>query len=92
MEPKMILSGLEDLAERLGLKIRYEGLGDDEVEVRSGRCRLKGEEIILMDRRLDTAGRIEVLRQALGRTDLTGIYVKPYLRAFLEGEGDGGTD
>jgi hypothetical protein len=84
MDQRMILAGLEDLAERMGLKVRYERLGDDEVNVRSGRCRLRGEEIILMDRRLRPAGRIEILRRELGSMDLADIFIKPYLRAILE--------
>ena len=89
MDLRLILSGLEDLAERMGLRVRYERLEDDEVEVRSGRYRLRGEDILLMDRRLEPAARIKVLRTELLGMNLAGIYIKPYLRAFLE---EGGQD
>ena len=83
MNPKLILLGLEQTAEQLGLKVRYERLGDDEFDVRSGRCRIKGEEILLIDRRLDQAARMEILKTELGRMDLSGIYIKPFLREIL---------
>lgn len=84
MNPRVILSGLEEIAVRLGLKVRYEKLGDDEFEVKSGRFRLQGEDVILLDRRLDVKARIEVISRELARLDLTGIYIKPFLRGFLE--------
>ena len=79
----MILTGLEDLAQRLGLTVRYEGLGDDGLEVNSGRCRLRGEEILLIERRLDQAGRIDVLSRELKKLDLQGVFIRPYLRQWL---------
>jgi hypothetical protein len=86
MKPKVILSGLEQVAEQAGLKVRYERLGDDEFEARSGRCRVRGQEILLIERRLDLAARIEVLVKELGRMDLSGIYIKPFLREILDQE------
>ena len=84
MDPKIILAGLEELAARLGIHVRYERLGDDDNEVRSGRCRLKGEDILLVERGLDPPARVEVLRRALAREDLGGVYIKPNLRRLLE--------
>ncbi|MEW5723380.1 MAG: hypothetical protein AB1896_09755 [Thermodesulfobacteriota bacterium] len=51
----------------------------------SGRCRIKGRDLLLVDRRLDTAARLEVLASELRRMDLGGIYIKPYLRSYLKG-------
>lgn len=81
------MAGLEDLAERLGVRIRYESLGDKEAEVNSGRFRLRGEDVILIDRRLNQAARLEFLCREIREMDLTGIYIKPYLRAILEKAG-----
>jgi len=91
MNPELILAGLEELAAEMGLKVRYENFSEGEVEVHSGRCRLKGENMLIIDRRLKTAGRIEVLLAELKRLDLTDVYMKPYLRALLEGEVPGKT-
>ena len=85
----MLLAGLEETALRLGLTVRYERLGDDQTEVKSGRCRLKGEEFILVDRRLSVTERVEVLSRELKKADLSGIYIKPFLRSLLEEPEDG---
>ena len=52
MEPKTILKDLEDVAERLGWQIRYENLGGEDFDVSSGRYRLRGEKVILIDKRM----------------------------------------
>ena len=83
IDPKLILAELEDLAQRLGLTVRYEKLGDEDTEVHSGRCRLKGEEILLMDKRLTPADRVKILSQELAHQDLSGIYIKPMLKKYL---------
>jgi len=92
MEKRVILKGLEDLAERLGVKVSYERLENDDIEVRSGRYRLRGQNVLLVDRRLDMAGRIDVLRRELRQMNLAAVYVKPYLRAMLEETDEGGPD
>ncbi len=84
MDQKLILAGLEEVAERLGLTVRYERLGDDEFDVKSGRCRLKGRNILMIERRLDLKGRIDVLSRELRPMNLSGIFIKPFLRAVLE--------
>ncbi|MBU2551753.1 MAG: hypothetical protein KKB20_25305 [Proteobacteria bacterium] len=84
MNQTRILNDLEELAERLGLRVRYEKLENGEHEAVSGRYRLRAEEILLIDRRLDPAGRIAVLSRELSRMDLGGVFVKPYLRDLLE--------
>ena len=84
MDPRVMLEDLEQLAQALGLEIRYESLGDDEFAARSGRCRLRGREVILMDRRLMVEARIDLLISELKRMDLGGVWVKPYLRERLD--------
>ena len=84
MDQRLIQTGLEEVAERLGMTIRYERLGDDDFEVKSGRCRLKGRNMLLIERRLDLKERIEVLRRELRPMNLSGIYIKPFLRAVIE--------
>lgn len=84
MDSLTILSGLEEVARRLGLEVRYEALRGDEVDLKSGRCRLKGKEILFIDQTLNLTERINVLVSELARMNLTGIYIKPYLRALLQ--------
>ena len=86
-DPRPLLSGLEQLVARLGIKIRYENLNaEEERSSDGGFCRLREEHIVLIDKRLDDAGRCAVLLRALGQLDLRFIYVPPAIRRLLDTE------
>ena len=79
------LEQLEELAERLGLTIRYEALGreGDPAPVRGGLCRVNDRQIIFVDERLGVMERIVVLAEALGRFDLSEVFVSPAIRRLV---------
>ena len=78
MDPDELLAELERLAERLGVTIRYEPTGG-----RVGRCILHGEMIIVMDRSLPQADRIEGLASALADLDYENLYLPEAVRDLL---------
>lgn len=80
-----ILQQLEELAEALGVKVFYESLNQEEFVVRSGTCTLRGQLMVIIDRRLPTADRIRVLADCLARFDLSTIYLVPAIRELIEG-------
>ena len=84
MEPDKTYQHLEELAEKLGISIRYEDLSGYEFTTRSGLCRIKGELIFIMDASKDLKQRIRSLSECLGKMDLDGIYVVPNIRKLLE--------
>jgi hypothetical protein len=86
MDPKVILAGLEEIARRVGLEIRYEKLEDDEFRMQSGHYRLGNHRVILVEKRLDTNGRIQVLRRELAAVNLDGVFMKPFFRSMLVSE------
>jgi hypothetical protein len=86
MDPKVILAGLEEIARRVGLEIQYEKLDDDEFRMQSGHYRLGDRRVILVEKRLNTAARIEVLRRELGQVNLDGVFMKPLFRSLLVNE------
>ena len=76
---------LKNLAERLGVRVREEVLlREVGYHPRSGMCRVRGEEVLFVDRSLSTADRVAVLTDELRRRDLHGVYVSPALRRLLE--------
>lgn len=83
MQPEKIYQHLEELAEQLGISIRYEDLCDQEVSVRSGLCTVKGRNLYIMDRSKSTSEKIRLLSHCLCRMDLDGIYVLPAVREHL---------
>lgn len=83
MQPEKIYQHLEQLAEKLGISIRYDDLFDQEVPARSGLCTVKGRNLYIMDRSKSTSEKIRLLSQCLCRMDLEGIYVLPAIRELL---------
>lgn len=80
-----LLEELKAAAQRLGFAVREERLlRDVGYHVRSGRCRLRGEQLILLDRALSPRAQVEVLVDELAGCPLDGLYLSPAARALLE--------
>lgn len=78
---KAVLAGLENLAEQLNIKIRYE-----KTQARGGLCRHEGKYQIIIDRKASDEFKIEVITAALKTFDLSGIFISPQIRAVLNAE------
>ena len=84
MDPDLVYEHLENLAEQLGISIVYDDLGDSEVGAASGLCKVKGRNLLIMDRSTDLTERIKVLSGCLGRMELDRVYVMPAIRKLLK--------
>ncbi|HOF05274.1 MAG TPA: hypothetical protein PK175_04880 [Syntrophales bacterium] len=84
MEDKESLNQLEELAARLGMKIRYESLPAPGNMRLGGCCRVKGEEFVIIHRRASLQDKIQIIVDALKRHDLSDVYVLPSLRKMLD--------
>jgi hypothetical protein len=79
---------LKELAKRLGVTVREEVLlREVGYRVRSGACRVRGEDVIFVDRHLAATERIDVLVRALQGRDVEAHYLSPALRQLLERRG-----
>jgi hypothetical protein len=78
-----MLSELETVAERLGIAVRVERLGD-ELGARGGLCRVHGRSLILIDASLSLTDRIAVLTGALSAFDVSLIHMPPVVRARID--------
>jgi len=87
MDERTIIDGLEELAERLGIQIRYEAIRQDEdsANVVGGLCRLKGAYVLIINSRTGAKDRIKALARAVKHFDLDQIYIRPFLRELLDG-------
>ncbi len=85
----VLLDELERLAERVGMKIHYEDLVDEEVRIRGGHCRLYKERLILIDPKSAEVDRLKILIRALKETALDGLYILPAIRELIEGAPEG---
>ena len=92
MELNALLEYLEDLAEKLGVEVVYEQLGDEETAVRGGLCKVNGMYKIFVDRSDSMKRRVELLARSLSLFDTEDVYVLPFVRGILEGAQRAGAD
>jgi len=85
MEPHHLYEQLENLAQQLGIFIRYEDLSDSDAPARSGLCMVRGRHLYIMDSATTLSERIRLLSSCLSQMDLEGRYVLPAIRKVLEG-------
>lgn len=75
MQDQEVLEQLEELVLHLGLELRWE-----EGEFTGGICRLRDQEIFLVNRSLPTLEKIRILCRELSQADLSRTFVLPALR------------
>ena len=80
LQDEQILEALEEVAERLSIKVHYERMKAFEFRVQDGQCKLKGELKIYIDSRHSTKDKVSILAQELGKFNLENIYIPPLLR------------
>ena len=83
-----LLAKLEQLCQSLGVCVRYERLGDDEElpSAQSGLCRLRQDQLLLVDVRFSPADRCRVLAGELRRFDLGAVFLHPAVRRILDSD------
>ena len=74
-----LLKELEELAEKLGVKIRYE-----KTKARGGLCKKNDEFLIIVDKKASSLYKINILTEALKTFDLSDVFLSPKLREHLE--------
>ena len=83
---QLLLQRLKELAEKSGVAVREERLVREVgYHVRSGACRLHGQDVLLLDTGASSAERIEALLDFLAGRDLDGVFVEPDLRRLIQG-------
>jgi len=84
MKEELILEHLERIARSKSIIIRYERLEDGELIIRSGSCRVKDNEYIIVDSRLTLKERIGVIARELRKRNLEDIYMLPLIREIID--------
>ncbi len=80
LKDEQMLKALEEVAERLAVKVHYEKMKAFEFRVEDGSCKLKGEPKIYIDRRRPLQEKISILAQELRKFNLEDIFIPPLLR------------
>ena len=79
MKNKQIFEEFEILGEKLGLRI-IKGKGD----FKGGSCIINNKTVIVINNLKPLEHRLKVLAISFLEHNLDGIYIVPYLRAFIE--------
>ena len=74
-----IYRALEEVADRLGFSVIL-----DTGPFKGGACVLDGNEMIILNSSAPVEQRLQHLAEALGRRDLSRIYLKPAIRSILD--------
>lgn len=91
MEENRLLQELEEIAEKLSIAVRYDDLMGMDFKVKGGLCKLRGRNVIIMDRRMPHGERIDLLVRALRQFDLSSVSMRPYIRLII-GDDSGSED
>jgi hypothetical protein len=82
MDDQQLLDELIRAAARLGVAVRLE-LFETPAVVGGGRCVLRGDHLVLIDRRAPLPDRVRVLARALGDLATETVYMAPAARALI---------
>jgi hypothetical protein len=85
MNNEVILSYLEELAEKLEILVRDENINIDESSSPGGLCRVEEKYVIILNSKATVKEKIQVMIKALQQFDLRDMYIKPVIRELLEG-------
>jgi hypothetical protein len=86
MNDEVILSCLEELAEKLDILVRDENINIEESSSPGGLCRVEGKQVVILNSKATVKEKIQVMITALHQFDLTQMYIKPVIRELLEGQ------
>ena len=84
MKSEHILPILEETAEKLGIRLRYEDLKKGEVDTQGGSFVLKGEKYVFVHKYLPAGEKVRVIEEALAEMDTSYIHIAPEIRERLE--------
>ena len=78
-----LLNQLEELAAGLDIKVRYEQIKKEGAFFPGGLCKVKGENILIINSKASKEDKVETLAKAVKSFDITNVYMRPALREFL---------
>ncbi len=78
------MEDLKDTARKLSIEILFADLSDPEIPTQSGSCKVRGEDLIVVDQRLPAQRQIEVILNVFQQFDWDDVYVASWIRERLE--------
>ncbi|MDH4101496.1 MAG: hypothetical protein OEV28_13085 [Nitrospirota bacterium] len=84
MKNEILLQKLEEIAEKLSVKLTYEDLRKGEVNTHGGIFRLRSEKRIIVHKNLTIDEKIDVLIEILASLDTNDVHLAPEIRELLD--------
>jgi hypothetical protein len=84
MQPEQTYQDLRELAEKLGVVVSEQNFRSTGIKAKSGLCKVKGKNTIIIDKQLSLQDKNEVLASCLSRLPHEEIFMVPALREFLD--------
>lgn len=84
MKQTQIYQHLVETAGKLDIRVTEQNLRVTGVNAKSGLCRIRGESVFIMDKRLSVNAKITLLAECLRQMPLEEIYIMPAVRKILD--------
>jgi hypothetical protein len=83
MKPAELYQQLQEIASKLGITVSEQNLRVTGVNAKSGLCRVKGQQLFIMDNHMTTREKVETLSECLRQLPIDDIYLVPAIRKYL---------
>jgi hypothetical protein len=83
MKPAELYQQLQEIASKLGITVSEQNLRVTGVNAKSGLCRVKGQQVFIMDKHMTTREKVETLSECLRQLPIDDIYLVPAIRKYL---------
>jgi hypothetical protein len=84
MKPEQTYQDLKELAEKLGVTVSEQNLRSTGIKVKSGLCKVKEKNILIIDKKIAFQDKNEILASCLSKLPHEDIFMVPALREFLD--------
>ena len=84
MSPEQLYEHLKEIADKLGISVLEQSFKQAGLPVKSGHCRVKGEDLFIMDRSLPLVKKNQALTKFLSTRAHENIYMLPAVRELLQ--------
>jgi hypothetical protein len=83
MKSTELYQQLQEIASKLGISVSEQNLRTTGVNAKSGLCKVKGQQVFIMDKHLTIREKVDTLSECLRQLPLDDIYLMPAIRKYL---------
>ena len=84
MKPDQLYQELKDLADKLNITVSEQNFRISGIRVKSGMCKVKGKDMIILDKNKSVYKKNKILATCLSQMPLEDLYIVPAVREWLQ--------